>query len=160
MSLAGSIDDEAEKSQLLLRPNITKTFLKGAIAIGLFSIVLNISGNVVNYLIFLVLSFGLLSLFALVKHHSKFSVSLDRITIKRFLRAENVVLYTDIIDLSVAQGMLARRFDCGTVFMILKQGTGSVRIMGGGIAERLDDIPHPNYIQELITSKLSPFSPG
>jgi uncharacterized membrane protein YdbT with pleckstrin-like domain len=156
----GSTNDTDPKSQLALRPVVTKTFLKGAIGIGVFSIFLNINQNFVNYLIFLALMFGVLSVIVYAKRASKFSLSDDRITIKKFLHRETFVLYTDIIDVTVSQGILAKRFDCGTVFMILKQGAGSVKIMGGGVAERLDDVQNPNYIRDLISNRMSPFFGG
>jgi uncharacterized membrane protein YdbT with pleckstrin-like domain len=157
MSPAGYTDS---KGHLILRPVVTKTFLKGAIGIGVFSIFLNISSNVRNYLIFLGLIFGLLTLIVLWKRQSKFFLSEDGIVIKRFLRAENTVLYSDILDVTVAQGFLARRFDCGTVYVIMKKGAGTVTVMGGGIAEHMEDVQNPNYIQELISSKMSPFTGG
>ncbi|HXW95220.1 MAG TPA: PH domain-containing protein [Nitrososphaerales archaeon] len=143
---------------LKLRPRVTKTFLKGLIAIGVFSIFLEITpANFVHYLIFLALSIGVLLIFVGVKHETKIEISEDGLRVKRLFRAVDSVSYQDIMDISVSQGMLARRFDCGTVFIILKSGSGSVRLMGGGAAEQLEDVPGPSHVYDLLSSRLSPF---
>jgi uncharacterized membrane protein YdbT with pleckstrin-like domain len=162
VSPAGYSEDSGDpmsaRKPLVLRPAIKKTLIKGAIAIGAFSLFLNIASNLVNYLIFLGLAFGLLGLFMLYKWESKFLISEDNVVIKRALGKERTINYRQILDMSVAQGMLARRFNCGSLFMILKEGRGGVNMMGGGVAERMEDIPDPNYIYELISSRLGPYS--
>jgi hypothetical protein len=42
--------------------------------------------------------------------------------------------------------------------MILKSGEGSVKLMGGGRAERLEDIPSPQLVYDYIAARLGPFS--
>jgi len=146
------------ETALKLRPRVTKTFLKGLIAIGVFSIFLEITpANFVHYLIFLALSVGVLLMFVGIKYATKIEISEDGLTVKRLFRAVDSVSYQDILDLSVSQGMLARRFDCGTIFIILKSGSGSVRLMGGGVGEQLEDVPRPSHVYDLLSSKLSPF---
>jgi hypothetical protein len=137
---------------------VTKTFIKGVIAIGVFSLFLNIASNVVHYFIFLGLSFGALGLFILYKRGSTFKIGEESIVVSRLFGHPNSFGYEDIYDISVAQGILAKRMNCGSVYVILKGGRGGVRLMGGGIAERFEDIPNPQYISELISSKLGPFS--
>lgn len=154
-------DDDAlgtGKKALVLRPAVKKTLIKGAIAIAAFSLFLNISSNLLNYLIFLGLAFGLLGLFMLYKWESRFLIGEDNVVIKRALGKERTISYRQIMDMSVAQGILARRFNCGSLFVILKEGRGGVNMMGGGSAERMEDIPDPNYIYELISSRLGPYT--
>lgn len=160
---AGSTSESIPDSRatLKLRPRVTKTFLKGLLAIGVFSIFLEITpANFVHYLIFLAISIGLLLILIAVKYATKIEISDDGLTVKRLFRAVDSVRYQDILDISVSQGFLAKRFDCGTVFMLLKSGSGSVHVMGGGVGEQLEDIPKPNYIRDLLSSRLSPFGGG
>ena len=142
-----------------LRPKVAKTFLKGLIAIGVFSIFLQINpANFVHYLIFLAITVGMLLVAVGVKYGTKIEISEDGLTVKRLFRAVDSVRYQDILDISVSQGVLAKRFDCGTVYIILKAGRGSVRLMGGGVAEQLEDVPKPNYVSDLLSSRLGPFA--
>ena len=158
---AGSTSEGPSNSgaTLKLRPTVAKTFLKGLIALGVLSIFLEITpANFVHYLIFLAISVGLILVVVGVKHATKIEISDEGLTVKRLFRPMDSVRYEDILDIAVSQGVLARRFDCGTVFMILKSGRGSVRLMGGGVAEQLEDIPQPNRVSDLISSKLGPFA--
>jgi len=144
---------------LVLRPTIVKTFLKGVIAIAAFSVVLQLSwANAVHYLIFLGIYFSFLLGFVLLRNRSSFELADETIEIKRLFRSASSVRYRDIIDISVSQGMLARRFNCGTVFLILKGGGGSIKLLGGGAGEALEEVPDPQRVCEIITAKISPFS--
>jgi uncharacterized membrane protein YczE len=161
MSPAGSTSESLSdsKTTLKLRPVVAKRFLKGLIGIGVFSVFLEITpANLVHYLIFLAIAVGLLLIMVGIKYATKIEISEDGLTVKRLFRAVESVRYQDILDISVSQGLLARRFGCGTVIMVLKSGSGSVRLMGGGVAEQLEDVPEPNYIYDLLSSKLSPFA--
>jgi uncharacterized membrane protein YdbT with pleckstrin-like domain len=158
---AGSTSESLpdSKATLQLRPVVAKRFLKGLIGIGVFSIFLEVTpANLVHYMTFLAISLGLLLVLVGIKYATRIEISEDGLTVKRLFRAVDSVRYQDILDISVSQGLLARRFDCGTVFVLLKSGSGSVRLMGGGVAEQLEDIPKPNYICDLLSSKLSPFA--
>ena len=154
---AGSISEEPET--LTLRPVVLKTFVKGLIAVAIFSVFLQINPKTYfNYLIFLGLSIGLVGMVVIVKGRSVFVIDDDGIKVKRFMKSLNLVNYDNILDMSVSQGMLARRFNCGTVFFILKSGKGSVKVMGGGVAERLEDVHDPKGVYEYISSQLGPFA--
>jgi len=144
------------------RPLVLKTFLKGVIAVAVFSVFLEINPNtIVNYLIFLVLALSAAAALSFVKRQTIFSINDDGIHVKRMFQKANLIKFENIYDISVAQGMLAKRFNCGTVFLILKSGRGSVRIMGGGFAEKLEDVRDPNGVMEAVSSRLSPFGqPG
>jgi len=155
---AGSTEISGSGRQLILRPAVTKTFIKGIIAIGVFSLFLNITSNLVHYLTFLGLSLGMLGLFMLFKNRATFKIGEENIEVKRLFGKPNSFGYEDIYDMSVAQGLLARRLNCGSVYIILKRGRGGVTLMGGGVAERLEDIPNPNYISDIISSRLGPYS--
>lgn len=144
---------------MTLRPTVAKTFVKGIIGIAIFSVFLQLSwANLVHYLIFLTIVMGFLLIFLVLKRSSTFELGEETLVVKRLFRAANSVRYQDILDVSISQGMLARRFKCGTVFLLLKSRKGSVRTIGGGVAEQLDDIPHPDRAYRLILSKLSPFA--
>lgn len=160
LSPAGSTSEDGLEGRLILRPTIAKTFLKGVIGIAVFSVFLQLNwANLVHYLIFLGISLGLLLAFVLLKRSSTFQLGDESLVVKRLFRAANSISYQDVLDISVAQGMLARRFHCGTVFLLLKSGRGGARAMGGGVAELLEDVPHPDRVYELIASRLSPYSP-
>lgn len=157
-SPVGSSESSEPETRLTLRPVVTKSFIKGVIAIAVFSLFLQVASNLLNYFIFLALSFGFLGLYMFIKHKSKFMIGEENIVIKRVFGKSNTVTYQNIYDMSVAQGMLAKRFKCGSVYMILKQGIGGATLMGGGTAERLDDVPNPSYVYDLISSRLGVFS--
>jgi uncharacterized membrane protein YdbT with pleckstrin-like domain len=159
MSLAGYTSEERPEGPLTLRPTIVKTFLKGVIAIAVFSVFLQLSwANAAHYLIFLGIYFGFLVAFLVLRNRSTFVLGDESIEIKRVFRRPNSVRYQDIIDISVSQGFLARRFNCGTVLLILKSGTGNVKLLGGGVGESLEEVPNPQRVSEFISSKLSPYS--
>ncbi|MDA4122332.1 MAG: PH domain-containing protein [Thaumarchaeota archaeon] len=159
MSLAGYSSDGGPEETLILRPTSIKTFLKGVIGVAVFSIFLQLSpANLVHYLIFLSACLGLLGGFVLLRRVSAFELGEDSIIVKRIFRAPYSISYSDIIDISVAQGAMARRFNSGTVFLILKGGRGGVRLMGGGSGEQLEEVHDPRHVRDIIAAKLSPFS--
>jgi hypothetical protein len=159
VSPAGFSDEnQREAKRLILQPEVTKTLIKGVIPLAVLSLFLNIAPNLANYFLFVGVWFAVLGLYMLVKRNSKFMIGEDNIMVKRVLGKSKTISYLDILDLSVSQGMLARKFKCGSVYLILKGGKGGVNLMGGGSAERLDDVPNPNYIYDLIASRLGPYS--
>lgn len=166
MSPVGSSTSEAEPEGFPnLRPVVSKTFVKGVIGVALFSIFMQLSiANLLNYLIFLGLSLGVLGLYMYYKRSSTFEVGDDSITVHRFARRKGskdfVVPYNSVVDVSVAQGVLAKRFNCGSIYLILKDDSGSTRLMGGGTAERMADVRCPNYVLQYVTDRLGPYSMG
>lgn len=138
-----------------------KTFVKGLIAIAIFSVFLQITpAHLWNYLIFLAITISAAGAISLIKKRSVFTLDANGIKVKRFLKRPSMVAYENILDISVSQGLLARRFHCGTVYFILKSGEGSVKVMGGGIAERLEDVPDPDRVYERVSSRLGLFAPS
>src|SRR5262249_10338734 len=143
-----------------LRPAVTKTFIKGFIAIAFFSLFLQVNpSKLVNYAIFLAISFILVLFYALVKKANKYVLSERAITLRPFLRAERSIDYSEIADLSTSQGFLAKRLDCGTVYIGLKNKPASYMAVGqqqttGGMAEALRDVRHPAKVYEIIASRI------
>jgi len=143
----------------MLRPAVKKTFIKGMIAIGVFSLFLEISPSTLgNYFIYLALSICLLAAYATTKHGAVFELGEEHLVVRRLLRKPRQILYSDVADIVISQGMLAKRFNCGSVYIVLKRGRGNVRLMSGGTAERLEDVPDPGGVFEAISSRLSPFA--
>lgn len=139
-----------------VRPVFKKTFVKGLIAVALFSLLLDINAsNLPNYFIFLAVSLGLISAYAGYKHATLYTIDDDGITVRNPIsRTSKRIEFSNISDLTISQGFLAKRFGCGSVFLILKRGRGSYALMGGGYAEALRDIPNPQAIYELISNML------
>jgi membrane protein YdbS with pleckstrin-like domain len=153
---AGSSSEAIDSGPL--RPVVLKTFLKGALAVAVLSLFLQINPSTyVNYLIFLVLTLGAAALLCVVKRQTRFEIGDDGVHVKRMFHRPSVVSYDNISDVTLSQGMLARKFNCGTVFLILKGGRGSVRLMGGGTAEKLEDVKNPDGVMEAVSSKMGPF---
>ena len=133
-------------------PTIAKTFIKGIVAIAVFSLFLEINpATIVNYLIFLALSIGLLGVFVMFKRRTVFEFGDDFLIVKRFLSKPKYIRYDDVDGTSLSQGFLAKRMNCGSVFLILKKGSGNSKIVGGGSAERLEDIPQPQRIRDYFS---------
>ena len=143
---------------LVLRPAVAKTLVKGILAIAVFSLFLNVGpSNFSNYLIFLAISFGLLIAFAAIKQMARYELREEELTIKRIRGGTTTIDYRNIIDISVAQGILAKKFNCGSVYIMLNSGRGSVRVLGGGAAEQLDDVPDPQRVCDFISSRIGQF---
>jgi hypothetical protein len=142
-----------------LRPAVRKTFIKGVIAIGAFSLFLEINPSTLgNYLIYLALSVGLLVAYAFAKQRTVFEFGEEGLEVRRLLRKPKCIRYHDVTDIVISQGTLAKRFNCGSVYLVLKRGGGNVRLMAGGTAERLEDVPDPDGVFEVVSSRLSPFA--
>ncbi|MEM0121487.1 MAG: PH domain-containing protein [Thermoprotei archaeon] len=141
-----------------LRPLFKKTFVKGVIALALFSLLLEVNtSNILNYLIFVGVSLALIALYAGYKHATVYTIDDEGVVLYSPLRrTPKRIVFSDVVDISVSQGVLAKRFDCGSVFLILRKSKGSYALMGGGYAEALRDVPHPHAVYELISSMLTP----
>jgi membrane protein YdbS with pleckstrin-like domain len=143
---------------LILRPRVAKTLVKGTIAVGLFSMFLQVnSSNLTRYFLFLVLYYASVAFYMYWKHAAAYTIGDEGITLKGFWGAPQLVPYSSITDISLAQGFLARRFRCGTVFVDVKESKGSVVTLAGGRAEALRDVSDPARIAKEISSRLSRF---
>ena len=141
-----------------LRPAVKKTFIKGIIAIGIFSLFLEINPSTLdNYFIYLALSVSLLAAYAFTKRRTVFEFGEEGLEVRRLLRKPKCILYNDVADIVISQGTLAKRFKCGSVYLVLKRGRGNARLMTGGTAERLEDVPDPDGVLKVVSSRLSPF---
>ncbi|ARM75428.1 PH domain-containing protein [Acidianus manzaensis] len=124
---------------LVIKSTIKKTILKGAILILIFSIFLEVS-KVIDFLIFLGLSFSLLLAYALYKKIYTYEIDDNNIKIKSPFE-KKIIPYNSIEDYFTSVGFLAKKFNCGSIYLILKNNK----------VEILKDIPNPEKIEEEIT---------
>jgi len=96
--------------------------------------------NIVNYLIFLLGWYVFLSLYATWKRAYSYQVHEDEITFKTPAKKFRVNV-KEIRDVFVSQGLLARRFKCGSVYVVLDSDI-----------KRLWDVSSPEEIAERIRS--------
>jgi membrane protein YdbS with pleckstrin-like domain len=150
---------DRQSGDLLLRPTVGKTLVKGLIAIGVFSLFLEVNlSNLVNYLIFVMISLSLVLFYMGAKWSTRYVVGASDLTIIPLLRAEKTIPYSEIEGISISQGILAKRFHCGSLYVHLGQRKkGSYISLAGGMAETLRDVKNPNEIYEKITSAMNPF---
>jgi membrane protein YdbS with pleckstrin-like domain len=147
------------ESELVARPMVGKSLVKGLIAIGVFSIFLQVNiSNLGNYFIFVAISLALVFGYMGIKRSTLYVINDRGISIAPLFRAEKTVPYVDIVDISISQGVLAKRFGCGTIFLQLGQKKGSYIAIGRGMAEILKDVHNPAAIYDRITSSMNPYS--
>lgn len=138
---------------------VSKSVLKGTIALAIFSIFLEITpGSLSRYAIFVGIWYALVGYYVLSKHSARYTINDDGILIEPFLRAAKRINYSEVVDLTIAQGFLARRFDCGTLFVSVKGRIGSATLFGGGAAEALKDVRKPKFVADQIMARVSPYS--
>lgn len=107
---------------LVTRPELKKTIIKGSILIGVFSVFLNINPKTLfNFLIFLLMAFLMLIMYALWKKAYLYEISEDGIIIKSPY-SKKLIKYNIIDDYFVSSGLLARKFNVGSIYIILKSG--------------------------------------
>jgi hypothetical protein len=90
-----------------------------------------------------------------MKRSNRYIVSEEGITIKTLFRAPRVISYSDIADLSLSQGTLAKRFNCGSVFILLK-GHPELLLMNRNSVTVLRDVENPRRVFDTIASRLGP----
>jgi membrane protein YdbS with pleckstrin-like domain len=156
---AGS-NDLNQSNELIIRPTVTKTFVKGLIAIGVFSLFLEVNlSNLGNYLIFLFISIVLVLCYMGAKWSTRYAIGSTGVSIKALLRAGKDIPYSEIEGLSISQGFLAKRFHCGSVYIQLRGGAkGSFVSFAGGMAETFRDIKNPNEVYDRIALAMNPNS--
>jgi len=143
-----------------LRPNVKKTLLKGTIGLAVFSLFLEVNpSNFGNYLVFLGISYALLLGYMAYKRSAVYTIDSDGIHVKGSFSRVIEVQYENVQGLSYSQGMLAKRFGCGTVYIELKRGRGTHRAMGGGPVLGLRDVPRPVEVLNEISNMVGPFAP-
>lgn len=101
-----------------LRPTVKKTVVKGTILLAIFSTVLEISPQkIINYLIFVALWYLTLLGYIMWKRSYIYCIDDDNINIRGPL-TNRFIKYNDIKEAFVSQGFLARRFRCGSVYLV------------------------------------------
>jgi uncharacterized membrane protein YdbT with pleckstrin-like domain len=141
-----------------LKPNVTKTLLKGTLAVALLSLLLRINTSTfANYLFFLGAYYILVGGYMIYKESTVYMLEPAGVRIKRPFGNETVVGYDNMQALGTSQGVLARRFDVGTVYIELKKGKGSHKSPGGLGVVTLKDVPHPLKVTEQISEMMNPY---
>jgi len=135
--------------------SVLKTFIKGTVALVVFSFFLQINaGTVLDFVSFVGLYYLFLGMYMFQKRSNTYSLREDVVEMKSFLRAPRFVKYSDIETIAVSQGFLAKRFNCGTVYMNLKHHRGRIKILGGGSAEAMRDVKSPTALRDEIENKI------
>lgn len=150
----------SQTDELVIRPTVAKTFAKGLIAIGVFSLFLEVNlSNLLNYLIFVLISIGLVLCYMAVKWSARYVIGETGISIVPFMRAEKSIPYSAIEGISISQGFLAKQFHCGSIYLQLgSKRKGSYMALGGGMAETLRDVKNPKDLYERIALAMNPNS--
>jgi hypothetical protein len=161
MQHVGSTRNLLLQSGTVLKPNVAKTLLKGTMGLAVFSIFLEVNtSNLVNYLIFLGISYALLLVYMILKRSATYRIDDAGISLERPFQREMRVTYENVQGLSYAQGMLAKRFGCGSVYIELKRGKGTHRAWGGGEVLALRDVPRPVEVYNEISDRIGPLAPA
>jgi hypothetical protein len=144
---------------LVVRPSVTKTFFKGLIAIGVFSLFLEVNlSNLFNYFIFLGISIGLVLCYMGAKWSARYVIGRGGVSISPLMRAEKTIAYSEIEGITVSQGFLAKRFHCGSIYLQLSaRKKGSYISLTGATAETLRDVKNPNELYERIVAAMNPY---
>ncbi len=148
----------AGSDDLVLHPAVTKSFFKGLIAIAIFSLFLEVNpDNLGNYFIFLAISIALVACYMGAKWSARYVISSGGVTIYALLRAEKNIAYSEIEGLAISQGVLAKRFHCGSIYLQLTaRRKGSYISLTGTTAETLRDVKNPQEIYQRISSAMNP----
>lgn len=146
-------------SSIVLRPVVSKSVVKGTVALAVISVFLEITpGNLSRYAIFIGIWYAFVGYYVASKRSARYTIDEEGILIEPFLRAAKRIRYSEVVDLSISQGLLAKRFDCGTLFVSVKGRRASATLFGGGAAEALRDVRRPGSVADEIMSRVSPYS--
>jgi Bacterial PH domain len=148
------------QSEITLRSNSTKSLLKGTIAVAALSLFLEIQTHPLSYILYLAITYFFIGLYMFYKESTVYRLDESGVTIKRLFRGDLQVAYENIGELGVSQGILAKRFGCGTLYLELKKGKGSHTSSTGRGVYALRDIPHPQDISREIADRIGPFAPA
>ncbi|BCU67114.1 hypothetical protein HS7_05510 [Sulfolobales archaeon HS-7] len=102
-----------------------KTLVKSTIILLIFSLFLEIT-DVVNYLIFVAVWYGFVGIYTFWKTSFKYNIGQKEIEICGLLTRKRIS-YSSIKDLFVSQGFLAKRFHCGSIYIVTKNGVNIIR---------------------------------
>lgn len=146
------------QTETRLKSNVTKSLLKGTIGLACISPFLEINASTFGkYLIFVTVWYALVAAYMVNKGSATFSVQDEGITITRPFRKEFTVPFENIGGVGYSQGILAKRFNCGTVYIELKKGKGSHRSLQGRSVVPMKDVPGPVEVYKDLGERLSPF---
>jgi len=135
--------------------------LKGTAAVLALSIFLEINPSTFrNYLIFLGIYYLLLFMYMLFKRSTEYRITETGISIRRLRRQEISANYENFENLSYAQGFLARRFRCGTIYVELKKGKGTHTATTGKSLYILRDVPNPIDLYSELLSRVGTYVPS
>ncbi|ADN50762.1 PH domain-containing protein [Vulcanisaeta distributa] len=123
-----------------IRPIVRKTVIKGTIVLAIFSLFLEITpSRIINYIIFVILWYVLLSIYILWKQRHEYCIEDKLITIRGLTGVRTVDL-RQVVDCFISQGILAKHFNCGSIYLVLQNGKVII----------IRDIPQPNTYYELL----------
>lgn len=141
----------------VLHPAVVKSVFKGTIALSVFSLFLQInSQTLIDYFGFVLLFYVFLGGYVFWKRSNAYVLGKECIEIKPAFRAPREINYSYIDSLSISQGLLAKRFNCGTVYLNLAHKGGKLKVLGGGSAEALRDVTAPKKLLEEIENMIGP----
>ncbi|MDG6990674.1 MAG: PH domain-containing protein [Nitrososphaerota archaeon] len=150
-----------QRDEKRLRSNVSKSLIKGTLLVAVLVPFLQINPRTyADFAIFLGLSYASIGAYMLFKESTVYALGDTGIVIRRPMRKENFIPYDSIQELSIAQGMLAKRFGCGSVYVALKKGKGKgthTSSMGQGVFV-LKDVPAPGDVYREISDMTSPFA--
>jgi len=136
---------------------VTKSFLKGTMAIAVLSIFLNVNPSTYgNYVIFLGITYAIIAGYMVLKGSTLYTIGEEGIEVRRRWRSSASVSYSNIGGLGYSQGMLAKRFHCGTIYLELKTGKGSLKSLSGVGVFPLRDVRNPVELMHEISNRLGP----
>lgn len=127
-----------------IKPVIMKTLIKGTIVLVIFSLFLDIvPSKIINYVIFVILWYILLGAYILWKRTHKYCINENHIIIRELIKVRSIKT-SEIIDCFISQGILAKRFNCGSIYLVLK----------GNRVIIIRDIPQPNTYYNILCKDL------
>ncbi|QIW22731.1 PH domain-containing protein [Sulfolobus sp. S-194] len=127
---------------LVTKPTITKTIVKGTILILIFSLFLDFY-KIFDFILFLLIIYSLLFLYIIWKRMHTYEFSESEIIIKTPFSSKKI-MYSSIDDAFFSIGFLAKRFHCGSIYLILKDRK----------VEIIRDIPNPEEAFEILKKKV------
>ena len=141
-----------------LKSNVTKSLIKGTFAIAVLSVFLRINYRTFpSYLLFLGFAYAFIGVYMYNKEYTTYTLGDAGISIRKRFGKEIDIPYANIQGLAYSQGMLARRFKCGTVYVELKRGKGSHRSPEGLGVVILKDVPDPTGLIKELEDLMSPY---
>ncbi|MGC9153102.1 MAG: PH domain-containing protein [Vulcanisaeta sp.] len=131
-------------NKICVRPIIKKTLIKGTILLAVITPFLEITpSRIINYAIFVVIWYVLLIIYILWKRYHEYCIHEGNIIIKNPLSTKKINK-SQISDCFISQGFLARRFNCGSIYVITTQRK----------VYMLRDIPRPDDYYNIVCKEL------